>query len=67
MTEIKLYKSQLKALGLIAMTIPLVAGGIWIIKKEPSGTFDYRMGWACITFFSLALAVGLFHLLDRRP
>jgi hypothetical protein len=67
MIEFKLYKSWLKGVGLVAISVLAITGGIWVISKYPSNTFDYRMGWGCIIFFSFCLTVGLFHLFDRRP
>ncbi|MVN23502.1 STM3941 family protein [Mucilaginibacter arboris] len=67
MTEIKLYKRPLKGLKIIALTIPFIVIGIWMINKEPIGTSDYTMGWLCTCFFALGIPVGLFQTFDRRP
>lgn len=66
MTEIKLYKSSWKGIRLIALTLPFVVIGIWMISKEQKGTFDYIMGWLCISFFGLGIPLGIFILLDKR-
>ncbi len=67
MTEIKLYKTTNKGLKIIALTIPFVVIGIWMITKEPFGTTNYIMGWLCTCFFGLGIPVGLFQTFDRRP
>ena len=67
MTEIKLYKSPLKALKILALTIPFIAIGIWSITKIPNSSTDIFMGWLSICFFGLGIPVGIFHLFDRRP
>lgn len=66
MTEIKLFKSSWKGIRLIALTLPFVVIGIWMISKEQKGTFDYVMGWLCISFFGLGIPLGIFTLLDKR-
>jgi len=67
MTEIKLYKKPLKGLKILALTIPFVAIGIWMITEKQIGSSDYIMAWLCTCFFGLGLPVGLFHTFDRRP
>ncbi|RZJ65526.1 MAG: hypothetical protein EOO50_13345 [Flavobacterium sp.] len=67
MTKLKLYKSGWKGIRLLALTLPFVLIGILIISKEQAGTFDYAMGWFCVSFFGLGIPLGLFLLLDRRP
>lgn len=67
MTEIKLYKRPLKGLKIFALTLLLVAIGIWMISKEPIGTTNYIVGWICTCFFGLGIPVGLFQTFDRRP
>lgn len=67
MTEIKLYKKPLKGLKILALTIPFVAIGIWLIFKKPVGSSDYIMAWLCTCFFGLGIPVGLFQIFDRRP
>lgn len=67
MTEVKLYKSPLKGLKVIALAMPFVVGGIWMITKADSSTIDRFMGWLGILFCGLGISVGLFHLFDRRP
>ena len=46
MAEIKLYKSSGKGFKIIALSLPFVIIGIWVILKEKNGTFDYYMGWS---------------------
>ena len=66
MTELKLYKSSWKGIKLIALTLPFVIIGIWVISKEQKGTFDYIMGCLCVSFFGLGIPLGVFTLLDKR-
>lgn len=67
MTEIKLYKTSTKGLKLMGMAIPFVLIGIWMITKEPFGTFDYFMGWICTCFFGLGIPIGLYQTFDKQP
>lgn len=67
MAEIKLYKSSWKAVRLIALTLPFVIIGIWMISKEQKGTFDYIMGWVCTCFFGMGIPIGIYVLFDQRP
>lgn len=66
MTEIKLYKSSWKGIRVIALTLPFVVIGIWMISKEQKGTYEYIMGWLCVSFFGLGIPIGIFNLLDKR-
>jgi hypothetical protein len=67
MTEIKLYKTPLKAIRIFLLSIPFVAIGIWQIITNEIFTFDWIMGFICTSFFGLGLVVGFFHLFDKRP
>lgn len=67
MTEIKLYKSNKKALKLFLFSAPLITVGIWMILREDGTQTDRIMGWLGTIFFGLAIPVGLFHLFDKRP
>jgi hypothetical protein len=67
MIEVKLYKNTLKGLKVLALTIPFVIVGIWMITKADSNLMNSIMGWFAIIFFGLGIPVGLFHLFDRRP
>lgn len=67
MIEIKLYKQPIKGLKIIALSIPFVAIGIWMIFNKPVGSNDYLMSWICTCFFGLAFFVGIFQTFDRRP
>ncbi len=67
MTEVKLYKSPIKGLKILGMTIPFVAIGIWMIFEKQPASFDYIMAWLCTCFFGLGIPVGLFQIFDRRP
>ena len=67
MAEIKLYKSMAKGFKLIAMSLPFVFIGYWMISKEQPGTFNYIMGWFCALFFGLGIPIGLFSVFDKRP
>ncbi|MEI7597354.1 MAG: STM3941 family protein [Bacteroidota bacterium] len=67
MTEIKLYKRPLKGLKILALTIPLVLIGIFLIFEKSVDSSDYIMAWLCTCFFGLGIPVGLFHTFDRRP
>jgi hypothetical protein len=63
-TEIKLYKSPLRAIKLILICSAFVSLGTWGIKSH---TMPAMLSWLTIGFFGLGCPVGLFHLLDRRP
>ena len=65
MTEIKLYKSRWKGIKLIALTLPFVIIGFWMISKEQNGTFDYIMAWICVSFFGIGILIGIFNLLEN--
>jgi hypothetical protein len=67
MKEIKFYKRPLKGLKIVALTVPFVVIGIWLISKGPAEITDYIMGWICTCFFGLGIPVGLFQTFDRRP
>lgn len=67
MTEVNLYKTTLKGLKILGLTIPFVVVGIWMITKTDSSSTDRIMGWFGTLFFGLGTPVGLFHLLDTRP
>jgi hypothetical protein len=62
MEEIKLYKTKTKAFKLLALTIPFVVGGIWLIMIDKD-----LVGWLSTLFFGLGIPVGIFHLFDKRP
>lgn len=67
MTELKLYKSSWKGVKIIALCLPFVIIGIWMISEKQLGTFDYFMGWFATSFFGLGIPIGFFVLLDKRP
>jgi len=67
MTEIKLYASPWKAARLFLLTVPFIAGGIWIVRMEESDALDLFMGWFSVCFFGLGVVASLIKLLDRRP
>jgi hypothetical protein len=67
MTEIRLYKSPLRALRILLLTIPFVAIGIWMASASGIDTSDRVIGALCILFFGLGIPVSLFQLFDRRP
>lgn len=67
MAEVKLYKRPSKALKLLALTVPFVLAGLWMINVETKGTFDYIVGWVSVCFFGLGIPIGIFHIFDRRP
>ena len=67
MTEIKLHKSPLKAMKLIALTLPFVAAGVSEILGDESSLMDRVMGWIGVTFFGSGFFLALFHMFDRRP
>jgi hypothetical protein len=62
MEEIKLYKAKTKAVKLLALTIPFVVGGIWLITIDKG-----LVGWLGTLFFGLGIPIGIFHLFDKRP
>ena len=67
MTELKLYKSNSKGFKILALSLPFVLIGIWMISEKQSGTFDYYMGWFITSFFGLGIPISIFTLLDKRP
>lgn len=67
MAEIKLYTSPWKAARLFLLTVPFIAGGIWIIRMEESDSLDLFMGWFGVCFFGLGVLISLIKLLDWRP
>ena len=64
MTYIKLYKSPVKSLRLILLTLPFVACGIFVLLKTDSSKTICISG---ILLFGLGLLMGLFNMFDRRP
>ena len=40
MTELKLYKSSWKGIRIIALCLPFVIIGIWMISEKQKETFD---------------------------
>lgn len=66
MAEIKLYKSSGKGFKIIALSLPFVMIGIWVILREQNGTFDYYMGWFTTLFFGLGVLIGIFTFFDKR-
>lgn len=67
MSEIKLYKSPIKGLKIVALSLPFIAIGIWMVTKEHIEMFMYLMGWASIFFFGLGLIIGFIQTFDKRP
>ncbi|GGF23473.1 STM3941 family protein [Flavobacterium limi] len=67
MTEIKLYKSNLKGIKIFALCLPFVLIGVWMISEKQNGTFDFYMGWFIASFFGLGIPISIFTLLDKRP
>ncbi len=67
MKEIKLYKSPWKAIKLLALTIPLIAVGIWLILRNESSLVDKIMGWIGVPFFGFGFFLAFFHMFDKRP
>ena len=63
MEEIKLYKSAWKGIKLMAICLPFVILGIFILYK--GGAF--WVGLLNILFFGLSIPLGLYHIIDRRP
>lgn len=66
MTELKLYKSNSKGIKILALCLPFVLIGVWMISEKQNGTFDYYMGWFIASFFGLGIPVSIFNFLDRR-
>ncbi len=64
MTEIKLYKSNWRAIKLILISSIFVCLGFWGIL---TGNMSTWMAWLSIGFFGLGLPIGMFHLFDKRP
>ncbi|MBU2927292.1 STM3941 family protein [Winogradskyella psychrotolerans] len=67
MTEIKLYKSKIKALKMYLRAVPFILCGIWLITRAESSETDRIMGWVGTCFFGLAIPFSLYHLFDKRP
>ena len=67
MDEIRLHKKPIKAIIILAGSTCFVFFGIWEISKENIDTYTFIMGYLTIAFFGLGIAVGLYHLLDRKP
>ncbi|MFD2696978.1 STM3941 family protein [Mesonia sediminis] len=67
MTQIKLYKRNLKGLKIIGMSLPFVVGGVLMIIQEPTESTNYIMAWICTCFFGMAIPIGIFHTFDKRP
>lgn len=67
MTEVKLYKSNSKGIKILALSLPFILIGIWMISEKQNGTFDYYMGWFAVSFFGLGIPISIFNLLDKRP
>lgn len=67
MTEIKLYKTTTKGLKIIAMCLPFLVVGLFLLSDATYGTTNYVMSWLCVCFFGLGITIGLFHTFDRRP
>lgn len=67
MTELKLYKSNSKGIKILALSLPLILIGIWMISEKQNGTFDYYMGWFIVSLFGLGIPISIFNLLDKRP
>jgi hypothetical protein len=67
MIELKLYKSSWKGIRIIALCLPFVIIGIWMISEKQKETFDYFMGWFITSFFGLGIPLGIFALVDKRP
>jgi len=64
MTEIKLFKSPLKSLKLLFISLIFVVAGIWLLLKTDDSKI---ISISAILFFGLGLLFGLFNVLDRRP
>ena len=67
MNEIKLYKKPIKAIFLLAISTVFVVLGIWGIMRDGNSAFEIFMAYLAIFFFGLGIAVGFFHLFDKRP
>jgi len=64
MLEYKIYKSPWKVIKPILLCLLFVLLGIFILNRPDPPTV---LAWLTILLCGLALLVGLFHLLDRRP
>ena len=62
----KLFKKPLKGLKIIAMSVPFVVIGIWMIHEWTYGTSEYIMGWLCTLFFGLGIAIGIFQKIFNK-
>jgi len=67
MLEIKLYKSQRKAIRLLILSILFVAIGIWLVSTNESNLKHSIIGILCCCFFSLGVLVAFINLFDKRP
>ncbi|WP_298305538.1 STM3941 family protein [Flavobacterium sp.] len=67
MKEVYLYKKPFKGIKILALSIPFILIGVWMIYEKPSGSFDNIMGWISTCFFGLGIPIGIFQTFDRRP
>jgi hypothetical protein len=64
MIEYKLYKSPIRAIKLILVSLAFVLAGIFILNDADGPKF---FGWCSIIFFGFGVLVGIYQLFDRRP
>ncbi|MBS1524617.1 MAG: hypothetical protein JST19_03145 [Bacteroidetes bacterium] len=62
--KIKLYKSKLKAIRLILLSLPFVIVCLYFLLNNDA---DRTMDWFCLCFFGLGIPLGIYNLLDNRP
>lgn len=67
MNEIKLYKKPTKVISLLAISTVFVVLGIWGVMRDGNSAVQIIMAYLTIFLFGLGIAVGFFHLFDRRP
>ena len=65
--KVKYFKLIMKGFKILALSLPFVLIGIWMISEEQNRTFDYYMGWFITSFFGLGIPISIFTLLDKRP
>ena len=63
MIEVRLYKSYLKSIQLLLLSLCFVALGLFLSTKPDSKW----IGWSGTIFGAIGLLVSVFHLVDRRP
>lgn len=64
MESITIYKSPKQAYKLLAICIPFVIIGIWMLSRSET---DMLMAVGVVLFFGLGIIVGIVMLFDKKP